>query len=166
MLYRIYKLEPKARGCISDTIRTPILKYTCDINGCKRSHSSKILQIGMILVSQIRGWGSGGHWQIGHFITLSLLERPKADSYFILSNARRFYSSKESPWVGKRTPGWEREPLGGKGSPLGGKGLNANQGNTASCRHPEAIAETSVMKTENSIQSTTRVRNPNKILCP
>ena len=50
--------EPKAIGCISDT--TPdvnIVNSTCDTNGCKHSHSSKILEIWMrkccILISDV-----------------------------------------------------------------------------------------------------------------
>ena len=54
MLYRIYNLESKARGCFPDTTRTQIfskvLMIRIDVNV---SYSSKILAIGMILGEKI-----------------------------------------------------------------------------------------------------------------
>ena len=54
---------------------------------------------------QINAWPFSS-WKLSSwkrtFLTLTLLEGPKVRPlcYFTLSNTRRFYSSKESPWVG------------------------------------------------------------------
>ena len=41
------KIDP--RGIANDNFNENVVNSTCDTNGCKRSHSSKILEIGMIL---------------------------------------------------------------------------------------------------------------------
>ena len=43
------KSEIDPRGIANDNFNENVVNSTCDTNGCKRSHSSKILEIGMIL---------------------------------------------------------------------------------------------------------------------
>ena len=54
MLYQIYKHEPKASDCISDTTRPLILYSTYDTSRCIISCSTEILKKRLNLAEQIR----------------------------------------------------------------------------------------------------------------